>query len=123
MFDDDFFYDAIWVADWPIGPIGPLVEPDTDPWRVAQAETDLLEEALGADGLWPFVEEVGRLDEAALAEFMTGFEDALKDLESEDRLGNHEIQRLMQMMNQNDTLEANVRKKMDDTANAIIGKI
>lgn len=51
------------------------------------------------------------------------FDSALKDLEAEDRLGNHEIQRLMQIMNQNDTLQANVAKKDDDRANAIIGKI
>jgi|OM-RGC.v1.030236313 hypothetical protein len=66
----------------------------------APSELELFEET----GLWPFDYDAGQIEE-------------------QDRLGNHEIQRLMQIMNQNDTLEANVRKKTDDTANAIIGKI
>ena len=66
----------------------------------APAEPELFEET----GLWPFDYEAEKIEDP-------------------DRLGNFEIQRLMQIMNQNDTLEANVRKKTNDSANAIIGKI
>ena len=45
------------------------------------------------------------------------------DTGEEDKLGNHEIQRLMQQMTSAETREANVRDKTDNTANAIIGKI
>ena len=43
--------------------------------------------------------------------------------EGESGAQNLEIQRLMQMMTQNDTLEYDVREKTSDTENAIIGKI
>lgn len=51
------------------------------------------------------------------------FDDAIKDLEAQDRLGNFEIQRLMSRLNQSETLASNVRKKRDDTRNSVIGKI
>jgi hypothetical protein len=108
-----------WDGDWDGAyPKPDLPDPDPDPWpNAVLAAEDLVHELhaapevlpeVGEAGLWPFVEE---------------FEAELKDLESEDKLGNFEIQRLMQIMNQNDTLEANVREKTNDTANAIIGKI
>ena len=70
----------------------------------APSELELFE----ATGLWPFDYVADAVE---------------REVEDPDRLGNHEIQRLMQIMNQNDTLEDNVRKKTNDTANAVIGKI
>ncbi len=46
-----------------------------------------------------------------------------KGLESQDRLGNFEIQRLMSSFNQASALASSVLKKADDAANAVIGKI
>lgn len=69
--------------------------------------------------LWPFDSE----PDDALEQVRRVLETALADIGREDRLGNHEIQRLMQIMNQNDTLEATIRKKDDDRENAISGKI
>lgn len=51
------------------------------------------------------------------------FDDAIKDLEAQDKLGNFEIQDLMSTFNQAQTLASNVQKKRDDTENAVIGKI
>jgi hypothetical protein len=45
-----------------------------------------------------------------------------KSLESQDRMGNFEIQRLMSSYNQAETLASSVRKKHDDTASGIVGK-
>ena len=50
-------------------------------------------------------------------------ENAMKDLEALDRLGNFEIQRLMSQYNQSEQLASSVQKKKDDTANAVIGKV
>lgn len=44
-------------------------------------------------------------------------------LNSQDRMGNFEIQRLMSAFNQAETLLSNVLKKTNDTANSVIGKI
>lgn len=46
-----------------------------------------------------------------------------QDLEAQDKLGNFEIQDLMNEFNQAETLASSVLKKRDDTANAIIQKI
>ncbi|MEZ5891793.1 MAG: hypothetical protein R3C58_01395 [Parvularculaceae bacterium] len=51
------------------------------------------------------------------------FEEKLKDLESEDKLGNFEIQDLMSRYNQSETLASSVQKKKDDTEKSIINKI
>lgn len=51
------------------------------------------------------------------------FEKRGKDLATQDKLGNFEIQQLMSQYNQAETLSANVLKKTDDTASAIISKI
>lgn len=51
------------------------------------------------------------------------FQDAIKDLEAEDKLGNFEIQDLMSTYNQAETLASSVLKKRDDTSNAVIGKV
>lgn len=42
---------------------------------------------------------------------------------TDDKLGNFEIQRLMSQYNQSEQLSSSVQKKMDDTANAVIGKV
>ncbi|MEL6479634.1 MAG: hypothetical protein AAFR17_20085 [Pseudomonadota bacterium] len=47
----------------------------------------------------------------------------LKDLEAQDRLGNHEIQRMMQSFNREQQSASSTLKKLDDTSNAVIGKI
>lgn len=52
--------------------------------------------------------------------------DRLKEkskLESEDKLGNFEIQDLMSQYNQAEQLATNVRKKRDETGNSVIGKV
>lgn len=51
------------------------------------------------------------------------FDGMVKDLEAEDRLGNFEIQRLMSQYNQSEQLASSVQKKLDDTSNAVIGKV
>jgi hypothetical protein len=51
------------------------------------------------------------------------FEDAMKDLESQDKLGNFEIQDLMSAYNQMETLASTVAKKLDDTINCILNRI
>ena len=51
------------------------------------------------------------------------FDDATKDLESQDKLGNFEIQDLMSRYNQAETLASSVHKKQDGSANSVIGKI
>jgi hypothetical protein len=48
--------------------------------------------------------------------------DATKDRESDDHMGNFEIQGLMQESNQSQTLQSNVKKKQDDTNNGVIRK-
>lgn len=121
--DFDFItYVPDWDGDWcGTGPKIPLPDPQPDPWPAAMENADVLD-TLEEAGLWPFPDKVAEV-EGFFEAFAAELEAAIVDLEEEDRLGNHEIQRLMQIMNQNDTLEANVRKKTDDTANAIIGKI
>ena len=42
-------------------------------------------------------------------------EQPAKELESKDRMGNFEIQRLMSTYNQAETLASSVQKKLDDT--------
>jgi hypothetical protein len=46
-----------------------------------------------------------------------------KDLQSQDKLGNFEIQDLMSTYNQAETLASSVAKKVNDTNAAVIGKI
>jgi len=92
-------------------------------WSKDWFEYDMLD--LKLDGASAKAEPAEKQDKMAaqLESIRKAFDDALKDLEAEDRLGNHEIQRLMQIMNQAQTLASNVQKKTDDTKNAIIGKI
>jgi hypothetical protein len=58
-----------------------------------------------------------------LGEYAQAFEQRLKLLEAQDKLDNFEIQDLMSEYNEAETLASSVRKKLDDTAAAIIGKI
>jgi uncharacterized membrane-anchored protein YhcB (DUF1043 family) len=58
-----------------------------------------------------------------MARVRNQLDDAMKDLQSQNRLGNFEIQRLMSAFNQAETLASNIQKKADDTANAIISRI
>jgi hypothetical protein len=51
------------------------------------------------------------------------FEDAMKDVEAQDKLGNFEIQNLMSAYNQMETLASNVAKKLNDTISCVINKI
>jgi hypothetical protein len=46
-----------------------------------------------------------------------------KNLETQDRMGNFEIQRLMSAFNQAETLASNVQKKADDTVSGQSQKI
>jgi len=46
-----------------------------------------------------------------------------RGLQNQDRLGNFEIQSLMSQYNQAQTLASSVQKKLNDTANGVIGKI
>lgn len=48
--------------------------------------------------------------------------DRQKSLESQDRMGNFEIQRLMSQHNQSEQRRSNVQKKHDDTSNATAKK-
>ncbi len=57
------------------------------------------------------------------ARLRKNLERAAKKLESQDKLGNFEIQQLMSAYNQAETLASSVLKKRDDTASAIISKI
>ncbi|GEM_PF-5777352 len=50
-------------------------------------------------------------------------EELTKELESEDKLGNFEIQRLMSAYNQAETLASSVQKKASETESSVIGKI
>jgi hypothetical protein len=61
---------------------------------------------------------LGRLERARKA-----FEDAMKDLEAQDKLGNFEIQDLMSRYNQAESLASSVAKRFNDTINCVIRKI
>lgn len=51
------------------------------------------------------------------------FEEANKDLENQDKLGNFEIQTLMSEFNQAESLSSSMKKKSDDQNSSVIGKI
>ena len=75
-------------------------------------------------GKFEDVEDGAQADrKAAIDGIRTRFEDTLEDLESQDKLGNFEIQDLMSRFNQAETLASSVLKKQDDTKNAVIGKV
>ncbi len=49
--------------------------------------------------------------------------EAMKDLQSQDKLGNTEIQHLMSNYNEAQTTLSSIQKKRDDAINAVISKI
>ncbi len=51
------------------------------------------------------------------------FQDAVKDLEAADKIGNFEMQDLLSRSNQAETLKSAARKKIDETASALIGNV
>ncbi len=70
--------------------------------------------------------QIRELDVEAMSQTVGGqrqFEDLIKDLESQDKLGNFEIQDLMSRFNQAQTLSSSVLKKQDSTKNGTISKI
>jgi len=68
-------------------------------------------------------EQLTKKTEVAMARLKKQLEAATKDLESQDRMGNFEIQRLMSEFNQAETQSSNVRKKLEDTKNVIVSKL
>lgn len=68
-------------------------------------------------------EQLTKKTEVAMARLKKQLESATKDLESQDRMGNFEIQRLMSEFNQAETQSSNVRKKLEDAKNAIVSKL
>ena len=61
--------------------------------------------------------------EAAAAGLKRKLEEAMKDLEANDKMGNFEIQDLMSRYSQAQALASQVLKKMEDTKNSVIGKL
>ena|SRR5687767_1845417 len=61
--------------------------------------------------------------EDAMTRLKKQLESAMKDLESQDRMGNFEIQRLMSTYNQAETHSSDVRKKLEETKNGVISKL
>jgi hypothetical protein len=117
---DLFFDDMIIIDDAPVAEAGLWPDP-TAPFAPAQTQT-LPAEPVNDDDFVMTFRMMMESEDFRMEADVDNFE-FFDPQDAEDRLGNHEIQRLMQIMNQNDTLEKNVRKKTDDTANAIIGKI
>jgi Skp family chaperone for outer membrane proteins len=68
-------------------------------------------------------EKLTKKTEDAMARLKKQLEAAMKDLESQDRMDNFEIQRLMSTYNQAETQSSDVRKKMEETKNAVISKL
>lgn len=62
-------------------------------------------------------------NDRALESIKSKFNNSMKDMESQDKLGNVEINMIMSNYNDNETLANSVLKKRDDTANSIINKI
>ena len=58
-----------------------------------------------------------------LGQIKATLDGAAKDLQSQDKMGNFEIQRLMSDFNEAETLASSVLKKKDDATNSIIGKL
>ena len=66
-------------------------------------------------------QEIGGKDPLDAAK--AAFDSNSKDLESQDKLGNFQIQDLMSQYNQSETRASSLTKKKDDTANSILSKI
>ncbi len=61
--------------------------------------------------------------QGTLAQVKASFDANGKDLQSQDKLGNFEIQGLMSDYNEAQTLASSVQKKLHDSNSAVIGKI
>jgi hypothetical protein len=61
--------------------------------------------------------------ESAANDLRKKLENAMKELEAKDRMGNFEIQRLMSQYNQAETLSSQIHKKIADTKNAVVSKL
>ena len=61
--------------------------------------------------------------EDAMARLKKQLQAATKELETQDRMGNFEIQRLMSTYNEAETLSSSARKKLEDSKNGIISKL
>ena len=114
---------------------------DDEYWRIGEMMDDVGADKTGkVDGSWDGLlgndqgngweasfDDVENSNDArnkGLVDSIRGeFEDVLEDLESQDKLGNFEIQDLMSRFNQAETLASSVLKKQDDTKNAVIGKV
>jgi hypothetical protein len=91
-----------------------LFAPETPP-KSPSDPTDMMGGLFGSDG--------GLGEREALDALMLLLEEEIAERESEDKLGNFEIQRLMQIMNQKETLASKVQEKQEDRKNAYIGKV
>ena len=61
--------------------------------------------------------------EDAMARLKKQLQAATKDLESQDRMGNFEIQNLMSEFNQAETLSSSVMKKLEASKNTVMNKL
>ena len=61
--------------------------------------------------------------ESAANDLRKKLDNAMKQLEAQDKMGNFEIQRLMSQYNQAETLSSQVHKKIADTKNAVVSKL
>lgn len=67
--------------------------------------------------------DLTKRNQKAVDRLRAAFKDAIKDLESDDKMGNFEIQDLMSRFNQAQTLGSKVQKKKDDTEAYVISNI
>ena len=68
-------------------------------------------------------EKQAKKTEYAMARLKKQLEAAVKEIESQDRMGNFQIQDLMSQYNQAETLSSSIRKKMEDAKNGVISKL
>lgn len=61
--------------------------------------------------------------ESAAAALRKKLQQAMKNLEAAEKMGNFEIQRLMSDFNQAETLSSQLQKKREETKNAVVSKI
>lgn len=68
-------------------------------------------------------QQTNEVHQTQFEKLTAGLDAAAKEIETRDRLGNFEIQRLMSAYNQAETLSSNVQKKQDDANSGVINKI
>jgi hypothetical protein len=69
------------------------------------------------------IEKQFKEDQAAMDQLKLKLEQAMKELETQDKMGNFEIQTLMSTYNQAEQLRSSILKTITDTKNAVIQKI